>query len=61
MENWPLRTENLKKEQHQLTTKTIGKLKPPSIMDQTKEEQKSGTHINDEENDLICQINNASI
>ena len=30
-------------------------------MDQTKGEKKSGPHTNDEENDLLCQINNASI
>ena len=30
-------------------------------MDQTKGEKESGPHTDDEEKDLICQLNNASI
>ena len=44
-----------------MATKAIRKLKPPLVMDQAKGEIKSGPHTNNEEKDLICQINKASI
>ena len=39
----------------------MGKLRPPVVTDQAKEERKSGPHTNIEGKDLIYQINYASI